>query len=70
MTQGERFDPDGAYVRRWVPELHDVPAPLIQQPWKDAQLLRKTGYPAPIVDLRESREAALDAYKQMRDTSG
>ncbi|MDR3388311.1 MAG: deoxyribodipyrimidine photo-lyase [Rudaea sp.] len=66
VSQGERFDPDGAYVRRWVPELQGVPAPLVHQPWKDADLLRRIGYPAPMVDLRESREAALVAYRQMR----
>ena len=69
VTQGERFDPDGAYVRRWVPELKRVPAPLIHQPWIDPELLGRTGYPAPVVDLRASREAALAAYRQMRGES-
>ncbi|MDE2257723.1 MAG: deoxyribodipyrimidine photo-lyase [Xanthomonadaceae bacterium] len=67
VTQGERFDPDGTYVRRWVPELRSAPAALIQQPWRDESLLRATGYPAPIVDLRQSREAALAAYRKSRD---
>ncbi len=69
VSQGERFDPDGDYVRRWVRELKDVPAPLIHQPWKDADLLRKCAYPAPMVDLRESRAAALAAYQAMRSDS-
>jgi len=66
VSQGERFDPDGAYVRKWVRELRGVPAPLVHQPWRDADLLRRTGYPAPVVDLGESRAAALEAYQQMR----
>ena len=55
VTQGERFDPDGAYVRRWVPELGTRPARKIHEPGEDA-----------IADLRASREAALDAYAEMR----
>jgi len=66
VSQGERFDPDGAYVRRWIPELAGVPAPLVHQPWRDAQFLQRSGYPAPMVDLRASRQAALDAYQRMR----
>ncbi len=66
VSQGERFDPDGDYVRRWVPELTDVPTRFIHQPWMDGELLRKTGYPLPMVDLRASREVALLAYQQMR----
>ncbi|MGA9334679.1 MAG: deoxyribodipyrimidine photo-lyase, partial [Rudaea sp.] len=69
VTQGERFDPQGDYVRRWVAELADVRAPLIHQPWKQPDLLRRFGYPPPMVDLRESREAALLAYQQMRGAS-
>ncbi|MHB8447218.1 MAG: FAD-binding domain-containing protein, partial [Rudaea sp.] len=58
--------PDGTYVRRWVQELRAVPAALIHQPWRDESLLRATGYPAPMVDLRQSREAALVAYSESR----
>ena len=66
VSQGERFDPDGAYVRRWVPELKGVRAPLIHQPWLDQSVSQKTGYPGPLLDLRVSREAALTAYRKMR----
>ena len=68
VSQAERFDPEGSYVRRWIPELSGVAAPLVHQPWKDAGLLRKTGYSAPIVALGESREAALAAYRVMRNS--
>jgi deoxyribodipyrimidine photo-lyase len=66
VTQGERFDADGSYVRRWVPELRELPAPLIHRPWQDADALRRTGYPAPMIDLGESRRLALAAYQSMR----
>ncbi|MEO7917702.1 MAG: deoxyribodipyrimidine photo-lyase, partial [Dokdonella sp.] len=63
VTQGEKFDPHGHYVRRWIPELADVPAPLIHRPWDDPELLERTGYPAPMVDLKASRDEALEAYQ-------
>lgn len=62
VTQGERFDTDGAYVKRWLPELAALPFKHIHAPWKQPALLARSGYPAPIVDLAESRAAALAAY--------
>jgi deoxyribodipyrimidine photo-lyase len=70
VTQALRFDPDGAYVRRWVPELRRVPAPLVHHPWQDPLLLERSGYPAPMLDLATSREAALDAYRTHRAAAG
>jgi deoxyribodipyrimidine photo-lyase len=73
ILQGEKFDPDGVYVRRWVPELASLPASLIHQPWSAAPLeLRSAGvelgktYPEPIVDHRAGRERALAAYARVR----
>ena len=66
VTQGEKFDPQGSYVRRWIPELKDVPAPLVHRPWDDPDLLERCGYPAPMVDLKASREDALEAYQATR----
>jgi deoxyribodipyrimidine photo-lyase len=63
VTQGERFDPKGDYVRRWVPELAGLSAKFIHQPWSAGGV---HGYPAPIVDLKSSRDEALAAYGQMR----
>ncbi|SFM98052.1 cryptochrome/photolyase family protein [Dokdonella immobilis] len=65
VTQGEKFDPDGVYVRRWVPELADLPASLIHHPWTEPDCLEATGYPPPMVDLAESRQGALAAYQDL-----
>ena len=62
MLQGQRFDPDGAYVRRWIPELAHLPARLIHQPWTAGV----SAYPPPIVDHAEVRQRALDAFAAMR----
>ena len=61
VAQGAKFDADGAYVRRWVPELADVPARYVHAPWTAPDPPRH--YPAPVVDLNEGRLRALDAYR-------
>ena len=73
VTQGEKFDPDGAYVKRFVPELAALPPSAVHQPWAaDPAVLRRAGvvlgttYPAPIVDLAAGRLRALDAFKALR----
>ncbi|HRP86617.1 MAG TPA: deoxyribodipyrimidine photo-lyase [Gammaproteobacteria bacterium] len=66
VTQGEKFDPQGDYVRRWVPELAEVPASGIHQPCEQ----RTDGYPAPLVDLKESREEALAALRAIAPEKG
>lgn len=72
VTQGERFDAEGDYVRRWVPELDELPDPWIHQPWAaPGDVLAKAGvqlgstYPLPIVDLKQSRQRALDAVRSL-----
>jgi deoxyribodipyrimidine photo-lyase len=74
MTQGRKFDPQGAYVRRWIPELANVPPRWIHQPWEAPQaVLSEAGvtlgrtYPLPIVDHRTARERALAAFAALRD---
>ena len=73
VLQGEKFDPDGAYVRRWVPELVQLPNKFVHQPWEAAPLeLASAGitlgrtYPHPIIDHRKGRERALKAYEKVR----
>ncbi|MCC5861468.1 MAG: deoxyribodipyrimidine photo-lyase [Gammaproteobacteria bacterium] len=72
VRQGEKFDPEGSYVRRWVPELAELPAKWIHQPWAAPQTaLEQAGitldetYPRPVVDLAESRKAALAALESL-----
>ena len=74
VTQGRRYDPDGAYVRRWVPEIASLPAAHIHAPWlAPAEVLAQAGvtlgetYPAPIVDHGEARSRALAAYDVVKN---
>ena len=62
VSQGRRFDPDGTYVRRWIPELSAVPDRYVHEPWKSGA----AGYPQPIVDHAEERREALVRYNKMR----
>ncbi|GGD03321.1 cryptochrome/photolyase family protein [Aquisalinus flavus] len=73
MTQGERFDPDGDYVRKYVEELRDLPAKHIHTPWDAPKdVLKKAGvelgrtYPEPMVDHKQARQNALDAYQSIK----
>jgi deoxyribodipyrimidine photo-lyase len=66
--QGARFDPDGVYVRRWLPELRALPGALIHQPWR-ADRSATRGYPAPIVDHAKARARALAAYADLKETA-
>jgi deoxyribodipyrimidine photo-lyase len=73
MLQGEKFDPDGDYVRRWVPELTHLPSMVIHKPWAaTSSELAKAGvrlgqtYPEPIVDHGQARQRALAAYAKTR----
>ncbi len=61
VIQGEKFDPDGAYVRSWVPELRHVPAQWIHKPWKSPIAVKD--YPPPIVDHDFARKRALAPYR-------
>lgn len=65
VTQGEKFDPDGDYVRRWVPELAHLPGRKVHQPWK-AEGGYDHGYPEPVVDHAEERTEALRRYDAAR----
>lgn len=68
ILQGEKFDPDGHYVRRFVPELARLPTPFIHRPWEaPSVVLTRAGvrlgetYPAPLIEHRRGRERALEA---------
>ena len=71
-SQGARFDPDGEYVRRWIPELCDVPSEKLLEPWtlseaeqREAGCAIGRDYPAPVVDHAEERRRALERYRSV-----
>jgi deoxyribodipyrimidine photo-lyase len=63
ITQGTKFDPNGAYVRRWLPELRGLDGKAVHEPWKHGGA---DGYPAPIVDHAEARRESLRRYEALR----
>lgn len=69
VLQGEKFDPEGIYVKRWVPELAEIPTRHIHKPWTAPPDIRRltvaSEYPEPMVDLKETRERALAAYRRL-----
>lgn len=75
VTQGRKFDPRGTYVRRWVPELRDVPDTWVHEPWTIPRdegrrigfVLGET-YPAPMVDHATARDRALAAYDTVKSS--
>lgn len=76
VLQGEKFDPDGTYVRTFVPELDALPAKYIHKPFDaPTEVLEKAGitlgknYPEPLVDHGKARERALAAYGKIKDAA-
>ena len=65
VTQGKKFDPDGDYVRRWVPELAHVGGRRVHEPWT-VEDGHEHGYPARVVDHGEERAEALRRYEEAR----
>jgi deoxyribodipyrimidine photo-lyase len=72
-VQGKKFDPDGAYVRRWLPEFAGMPTKYLHEPWNaprdvlaDAGFAIGKDYPAPIVEHSVARERALAAFRSMQ----
>lgn len=75
MSQGEKFDPDGHYVRTWVPELAKLPNKYLHRPFEaPTEILRLSGvhlgrtYPLPIVNHEKGRKQALDALASLKQT--
>jgi deoxyribodipyrimidine photo-lyase len=69
VTQGKEHDPDGDYVRRWVPELRHIAGAAVHEPWKvggGGLQSEASSYPPPIVDHATERKEALDRYAAVR----
>lgn len=73
VTQGQKFDPDGDYLRRYVPEIAALPDKYLFNPWEAQEsILHEAGikpgktYPVPVVDLKKSREEALKAFQSLK----
>ncbi len=73
ILQGQKFDPQGVYVRRWVPELARVPEKYIHQPWTMPEATQTAArcrvgkdYPCPIVDHKQARTRTLAIYREAR----
>lgn len=66
VSQSEKFDPRGDYIRRFVPELHDLELEVLHEPWTAPLLRGRLDYPEPLVDLSTSREAAIEAFRRIK----
>ncbi len=76
ISQGKKFDPDGHYTKKYVPELKHIPNEFLFNPWEAPALILQESditlgknYPYPIVDLKQSREKALAAFASLKKES-
>ncbi|WP_110111896.1 deoxyribodipyrimidine photo-lyase [Bacillus sp. CGMCC 1.16541] len=74
ITQSEKFDEEGAYIKKWIPELKDIPTKYIHKPWEapndvleKANVILGSTYPFPIVEHKEARAKALERYNEMKN---
>jgi deoxyribodipyrimidine photo-lyase len=65
LSQSAKFDPDGRFLRRWLPEMAELDKRGIHNPAKLNGLFAGVEYPSPIIDLPKSRERALSAFRQL-----
>ena len=66
VLQGRKFDPDGQFVRQWIPELANLPEEAVHEPSSEPLLLARSGYPAPIVSHAIQRERCLAMFREVR----
>ena len=74
ILQGEKFDKDGLYTKKWVPELQNMPTKFLYKPWElekkyqeQVKVVIGVDYPEPMVDHAEARNAALEAFKTIKN---
>jgi deoxyribodipyrimidine photo-lyase len=70
VSQSQRFDPQGHFIRHWVPELRGLDEKSIHQPTQNKDLFADNSYHRPIVDLSSSRQRALEAFKGLSRSQG
>ena len=73
ILQGKKFDTRGDYIRKYVPELSNLPNEFLNEPWEAPELILQaagislgTDYPKPIIDYKQSRDLALEAYQKIK----
>jgi len=70
FTQSKRYDPDGEYIRRWVPELEELEGKAIHEPHtlkeKGSSLFGKLDYPEPLVDHKQARQHAIETFRKLK----
>lgn len=71
--QGQKFDPHGDYVKKWIPELSSLPEKYIHEPWKAPDSIQQASdfklgatYPLPVIEHKQARERALERYAQIK----
>jgi deoxyribodipyrimidine photo-lyase len=70
ISQSQKFDADGTYIKHFVPELREVEGDAIHEPWTIPGLLRsRLDYPQPLVDLSKTRERAIEAFREIKGVS-
>jgi deoxyribodipyrimidine photo-lyase len=70
VSQSQKFDPDGSFIRAMLPELRDVEGDAIHEPWTLPSLLRaRLDYPEPLVDLSATRTRAIEAFREIKGAS-
>lgn len=70
VLQSQRFDPDGGYIRHWIPELSQLEGQAIHAPWESSNcdnIYLNTNYPKPVIDHHEARTRALSYYKELKN---
>ena len=72
VLQGKKYDSEGKFIKQWVTELKDYPTAIVHEPWLNenkSMIQTLVNYPKPIIDLKQSRKMALDAFHSLSSIS-